>query len=197
MEQQLFYGKVVTPCCASINSRAFCMFSPYIPVPLQDHSFAFCPDEYCIPILEYEAVIGLADIIHIDQVALVAAQKPCVIKLCLYFIQLFIHMVGAAIRPVQDALCIAAFYIHDLIDRDKFDRGFLHKPIAAALVFRQKPIQRVPDILNPVRLYDISGGIDAVAFQCIIGAGGAEYDSATVEELPQTFSRLSGRRNPP
>ena len=96
-------------------------------------------------------------------------------------------MVGAAIRPVQDALCIAAFYIHDLIDRDKFDRGFLHKPIAAALVFRQKPIQRVPDILNPVRLYDISGGIDAVAFQCIIGAGGAEYDSATVEELPQTF----------
>ena len=45
----------------------------------------------------------------------------------------------------------------------------------------------MPDILNPVRLYDISGGIDAVAFQCIIGAGGAEYDSATVEELPQTF----------
>jgi len=33
VEQQLFYGKVVTPCCASINSCAFCMFSPYIPVP--------------------------------------------------------------------------------------------------------------------------------------------------------------------
>ena len=58
--------------------------------------------------------VGLGDKVHVDQIALMTAEKTVVAEFRLDFSQLFIDDVTTAVAAVEDTLGVGALYERDL-----------------------------------------------------------------------------------
>ena len=62
--------------------------------------------------------VRLLDTVHIDQIALVAAEKAGVAELPLDFIQTLVDHVGIPASAVKNAFRVAAFHIQNFVERN-------------------------------------------------------------------------------
>ena len=148
-----------------------------LPVPLADQDR--------IPGVQKKLTVGLYDVVHVDQIALVAAEKALVAQLLLDFVQPLVYGIGQIGGPVEQALGVAALHIENLVQGDADHVGPLADGIGAGLKGLKDAVHDAAELFQAEGLEQIAGGLHVIAVHRKVGGGGEEDNPPVKPQRPQ------------